>query len=636
MHSPRYPRLIAAPLMILLLLATGCASMADIVAGQTPIERDLQRLASSVRARAQQQSNERQQADHAVLSTLSEAQRIWNDSPSRSSAVFSNSGYELSIVYRAVADYYVSTGRTGLAIPVIEEAATDARSFRYYTDWQNLSLELVTLYQRVGMLDHARDRIENVLQFLARFGHTLDHPPDQLDRDTVVFLTLHVRQMEIRPDAYRDAAIILRLYDLFTRSIETTPEAWGWDPGSGYRYVPMATVFAVRLAELGDRESARHIKNNVAALHRHNRSQDPFVLANERGLDSLQSQLGRDLHRVLNVPFAAGVFPLSVRIQDRPAHERRYLARDPFVENIENARIAIALSDHESALAAADQATKSLGSLEAFYARVEQGLSAKDGFLYETRALVKIRAVALESLARYRESEALFESYIAWSERERTSLPLEQRIHFFRGQARSAYLGSIRCSVAQYLESRDPAELDRVLAKAERLRARGFQDLLGQGADSAPIPTLRRMQGELDSEEGILQLIDLHDRIVTILLTRKNVRVQMVLKTDGWDREIFRLRNQLAQSMIFDRRAFESIGLSLLGFAAKDLDSLSRLYVTLTLAVAREPEHPSPPSNHRPSDPRRRRSQLRCRIHDRTENRKGADGDARRGLARIL
>lgn len=575
-----FRRLAALLACSLSILSIGCVSTSEIVAGRTPTERKLLTIAADIRELAQRPISELESSDQRLDRRLADAKDVWQESPSRSSTVHSSAGYEIEIVTLAAVDYYLATGRTGSAIPLLEEAVDDARSLHYYAQWQSLTLELVSLYQRVGMLDHARDRIASVLVFLERFGQTMSKPPDGLDRDTVLFVALHASQLEIRPSDYQSTADLTRLYDLYRRSVDASPEAWGWRPGTGYRYIEMAAPFAIRFAELGDLESARRVRNDLSTLHRRNRTQDPFVLANEKGLDSQQSQLGRDLHRVLNVPFSAGHFPLTARIQKRPASERRYLARSPFLESFERARIDFALGDFRSALRSTDLAEKSLQPLVKFYDRAGAGLAVKDGLNYDGRSLSKTHAAILESLARYAEAEKLYDDYIAWSERERSSLPVAQRVHFFRGQARAAYLGSIRSSLAQYLASDDPLVLDRILEKAELLRARGFQDLLGIEPDAHTQPTRQRLQSELEEGVGILQLIDLGPQVATILLTRRDVRVHGFTKPADWDREVFRLRNQLAESKRYDQSAFNELGRSLLGFASGEIASLNRLYVT--------------------------------------------------------
>jgi len=504
-------------------------------------------------------------------------------------AVAGQDGFEIAAVYRALADYYAVSGRPGLAIPLFEEAIADSLALRYYGPWEELSLELVGLYQRLGLVDHARDRIAVVLRFFERLGFSLDSPPDRLDMNTVVFLALHATQIEIRPDAYQDPEKLRRLYRLLVRSAETSPEVWGLDPSIGYRYAPLFAPFAIRLAELGDLEAAREIRSDIIRMHRRNRSLDPFVVANEKKITWAQMRLGRDLHRMIDFPFAIVVAPFTTGINDRPRVDRRYLASDSFRESVELARIDLALAEPRSALDATSQASTSLEALREFYARLDKGLATKDGIEDRSRALDQIRAQALERLGRHAEAAKLYEENIAWSERERASLPPELRVHFFRGRARAAYQGSIRCSLAAFEATRDPTELDRVLAKAERLRARGFQDLLGLDAERRETPTVTRLTGSLEDRSGILQFLDLETKLATILLTQHSARVHSVEKTDGWDAEVFRMRNRLAESSDYDAAAFARLGAATLGFASDDLSGLSRLVVTTDGAISALP-----------------------------------------------
>lgn len=577
--------------MAAIVATAGCLSSSEILAPRTVSEQVFLSIAAEVH-RLETRNEGREASDRALSRLLVRAQTAWRESPSRSSKIRSSAGYEIEIFILAAADYYVATGRTGLAIPLLEEAIREARSLRYYVQWQSLTLELVSLYQRVGMLDHARDHIAGQLSFLERFGYTLENPPSEFGRDAVLFTTLHATQLDIRPSDYQSVADLQRLYDLYLRSADASPEAWGWQPDQGFRYAGLAAPFAVRFAELGDHAVAHRVRKDVRRLHRRNRTLDPFVLANKKKLDWVQSQLGRDLHRVVQFPFAVIVSPFTVRIQDRPPIDRRYLARDAFLEATELARIDLALGDFDSALEWANQARASLQPLEEFYARAGAGLAVKDALQYSARSLSKMRATILESLKRYAEAEVLYDDHISWSEHERLSIPVVQRVHFFRGQARAAYLGSIRCSLEQYLASHDPRELDRVLEKSELLRARGFKDMLGKLPGAQVTPTLQRLQRELknmNDDVGILQLIDLGDQMATILLTASDVFVHRFVKSKDWDRQIFRLRNKLVNFKNYDRAGFDKLGKSLFDFASSEFGSLSRLYVTIDGALSALP-----------------------------------------------
>jgi len=569
-----------------------CVSTSGITSADTPHAKKLNVIVEDIRALDRGAETHSETSDGRADALLGKAREVWATSPNRSRNMHglnSQRAYEIDRVYRALADYYAATGRPGRAIPLYEEAAAEARALRFYTAWQELSLELVVLYQRLGLVDHARDQIADVLRFLERLGFTLDSPPDQLNLDTVIFVTLHATQLAVRPEDYQDAETLRRLYQLLVRSAEASAEIWGWDPSTGYRDVRHHAAFGIRLAQLGDLDSARRIRGDLSRAHRRNRSLDPFDVVNEKKLDYATSRLGRDLHRILNFPFAVIVGRLSGRIQDRPPSDRRYLATDTFSENFELARIDRALSDSKTALEAADRAEASIDPIRAFYAKTGEGLATKDGIAYQARALNRLRATLLEDLSRHDEAEELYETYIEWSERERSSLPPELRVHFFRGQARAAYQGSIRCSIALYRKSGNTQALDEILAKVERMRARGFQDLIGIEAGEDQTPNVARVQQALSLDTGVFQIIDLETEIAMMLLTTDSAALDSIDKRPGWDREIFRLRNRLAKSMDYDRKGFERLGLPLFGFAASELSTLTRLIVTTDGALSALP-----------------------------------------------
>jgi CHAT domain-containing protein/tetratricopeptide (TPR) repeat protein len=563
-------------------IAAGCVTVDP---GRSANDADMLRIAGEIRALPAVVGRDSAALDARLDRLLDEARRMWAQSPSRSASVIGEEdrGYEIGPVYEAVADSYVASGRTGRALHLLEEACDEARALRYYGQWQELSIQLVQLYRRLGMVDHARDRISPVLQLLARFGYSLSEPPIAPGRDQVIFLELHAAQLGVHPESYVDPAVLRRLYALLAESSTTSVEAWGWKPDRGLGFMGLSADFAVRLAELGDLETARRIRDDVKQAHRKNRATDPFVLANERGLDFSQTRLGRDVYAVLRRPFATSISPIAERIGDRPPRERRFLVRSPFLEAADLARIDLAIGDAESALAEADRASRALSDVEVFYERSDAGLAIEDRLPRSTQSLVRLRAEIFEALGRDAEAEALYESYVEWSERERESLPVEQRIHFFRGQARSAYQGAIRTSLRRYLDTKDSVDLDRALSKAERMRSRGFQDLLGAGSDMkrAAAPTLARLAARLGPGEALLQLIDLGDEVATVFVSSEGARAQLVRKGADFRREIFRLRNRLAIDHVYDAEGFDRLGGRLIGFLAGDLERFDRLYVML-------------------------------------------------------
>jgi hypothetical protein len=125
-----------------LFATAGCAG--DIYKGQTRAERDLVDVALKVQALAREPSSNQAADDARVDALLAKGRRIWTESPANSRTVVTGpgaSGYEMKSVYRALVDYYIATGRTGRAIPVLEEATSDSKRLGYYTHWQGLTLE---------------------------------------------------------------------------------------------------------------------------------------------------------------------------------------------------------------------------------------------------------------------------------------------------------------------------------------------------------------------------------------------------------------------------------------------------------------------------------------------------------------
>ena len=90
----------------------GCASFSDITSPHTPAEKQLISIARDIRSLARDSEVESDSSDTRAEALLEDAREVWAGSPrnSRSTAAISGQdGFEIAVVYRALADYYAAT-----------------------------------------------------------------------------------------------------------------------------------------------------------------------------------------------------------------------------------------------------------------------------------------------------------------------------------------------------------------------------------------------------------------------------------------------------------------------------------------------------------------------------------------------
>jgi CHAT domain-containing protein len=520
--------------------------------------------------------------DARVIKLYGKGERLWQKSPANSRTTISaiDPVYEFNIITQAMVVYFQLTGRPGKYLPYLQLASKESKQLRYYDDWRTLELQLVSNYRRLGMLDHAAAGLNGLLKFMQRLGFSLDELPPKMNRDAVVFIQLHALRLDVSPDDYTDATVVQRLFDYYLRTVDETPQSWGWQPNTGWSYADFAIPF-VRWAAHYDPVQLDARIAHYKAIRQSNIDVDPLALADERALNHISSTLGRDIFAVLNTPFSQFT-QFSNGIQAQEKKYWRYLSKSRFQQELDLAEVFLLLGDYESSLQQANKAEQRLKEVYRFYQDIPADFVAQDKLPLLSIRLKKVTARSLEGLGQLAEAEVLYREYILWSEKERASLSLEERLHFFRGQAREAYLGRIRVLAKMQQASTDSAntEMEVLLNAIEQLKARQFLESLGGTDVTAPSPlTLQLILARLASNAGILLFQDTGDALLSILITAHKQQLQYLKKDASWDAHVMLLRNKLAQAATYDRESFQQLGEQVLGFAAADITPLQQLLV---------------------------------------------------------
>ncbi|MCB1693771.1 MAG: CHAT domain-containing protein [Pseudomonadales bacterium] len=566
--------------------ACGVSRIERILGPKTATEDALTRIAAKIVELPGDGARSDKLAERLYL----QGRKRWEKSPANSKTTITagnNASYEVHILVDAMVDYYRKSGRPGEALPYLEAAAAESRSLRYYDQWRKTSLELVRLYRSLGMLDHAETTLTGLLKFMSRIGLSLEQMPARLDVDTVIFLQLHAQRLEMQPDAY-DEAVVDALYSLFRRSAEQTPALWGWSSLSGFRYVEVAPAFLAWFAASGNTSKLQEAIRFYRRLNETNLATDPLLLADELDIDFITSPLGRDLFQEFAIRTSRLLTWKSGVFDSAGPEKLRFIDRDPFIEALTLARIAEVSGDLSLAQSELETAKTRLASLDARYARIAPEYRVLDLFELDRMRLTEVRAATLEKLGRSREALNLYRQHIDWSERERESLPLDERLHFFRGRAREAYLGAIRTTAAIYASVPSTDAFIELLDSCERLKARQMEEVLGvsQGAERLSIESIR---AQLREGDALLLVQDAGRELVVALVSHDRAVARVVSKRDGWDDHIVSLRDRLARDASYDRAAFGELGKRLFGFVAADIAAASHLYVMVDGALSMLP-----------------------------------------------
>lgn len=551
----------------------------QVLANQTKTERALSELAADL-ASLPRDSASIGASDAEAERIWSKGKALWDRSPANSRSTYSMAGsgaYEINILLQALVKHYTLTGRTGRAIPLLEACAEESRSLRYYDFWRRLSLQLAEYYLHVGMVDHAAARIDVLLKFMSRLRLDLDHLPGTIDFDTVALIQMHALMMELRPDSYaRDE--VDALYNVFRKSIDEGAEHWGWTSRDGFRYVAPMEAFLLWYAKHSDPETLERVVEDFKGIVAGNVAIDPLRLADELDVNFMMAQLGRDLFGEINIRTSNLLTSDKGLFESADPQYLRYREVSPFTSSLALAKAYVRAGVFETAMSHLISTESLLPGIDEMYRKIPSEYRALDQFSLMEMEIVKIRALVHEGLGEDHKALVAFDEYIRWSEKERESIPLGQRQHFFRGQARDAYLGAIRSAAHLYTSSTADENLEILIGRAERLRARQFLEALGRDTTPTSV-TLDALRVRVGDQAGILILQDLESEVLTLFIGSEGARIALFEKSDEWDAGVFRTRNRLAEEAHYDKQAFNQIGIELLGSIGDEIEKTTRLYV---------------------------------------------------------
>ncbi|MFA9462107.1 hypothetical protein, partial [Thiohalorhabdus methylotrophus] len=192
-------------------------------------------------------------------------------------------------------------------------------------------------------------------------------------------------------------------------------------------------------------------------------------------------------------------------------------------------KAALHLGRAEDRRTSYERAKKRLARLNVHYQEAGERRAAADGLIRARHRFRLAKAREAELAGEYEQALAGYEEVVAWSERVRESLEPEQRLYFFQGYAKPAYLGRIR--VRARLQRAQGGQGGALLAAIQSYRGRQLLEQVPGSEQGALTPTVAELQRDLGADEGRLVVLDLETTWLSVLLDDSELRV--VLQPDA-------------------------------------------------------------------------------------------------------
>lgn len=448
------------------------------------------------------------------------AERVWDHfraSRQRWSAGADNSGlgnFPPSDLYDAAVAYFDGIGHTGRVLDLLDKATADAQRSNAMGYWRRYQMRLADEATEVGNGPRALAALDTLAEkFLVP---TAPEPGlSRQDRAWTAYL-LSRRYAAINPRSL-DPETVKRDADFVLATIEADAQFRRPYFCCGVPAVDMLRPLLTVVAET-DQQALFDRLNRAAESAR------KTALA-MKSFQDFQTPPGRSLFSGL---------AMNMRNQQRNLLSEDVDSSGPFVSPYQKAwpLFRLALSRWQAALALdrGDQrrhylaeARSRMRRLKEIYAAKGERQAVADGLVRAQYRLRLAGAREAELAGNYGEALDGYRAVVAWSEKVRESLAAEQRLYFFQGNAKPAYLGRIRTRAAM-LRSQ-AAGGDDLLAAIQSYRGRQLLEQIPDSDHTALAPTVGELQAELGPEELRLVVLDLDTTWLSVLVDQSDLRV---------------------------------------------------------------------------------------------------------------
>ena len=529
---------------------------------------------------AELDTKNRLRSDQRVQNLYEKGRKIWMASPANRKGLITVAGdplFEAGILTEAMVAYFDGTGRTGLSLPYLEQAAAEVRELKLYSTWFDINEELIRRYGALGFVDQRRQVFEDTMRLYVRLGLADMRTADPASADTVQYLKW-VGFLGTEGGLLSDAAL-LESYDIFQLATKEGLSHWGWSPDLGFEFMRYYPAFLLAMAREHDPRLSEAI-TAYRTLVDWNRDADPLLVANEQrsttGLDALGNSVFQHFSLRVSylIPYSEGI----LNFKTTQPEQRRFWLTSGLRRDLVLAEVAYLRDQADNSLRLVEVIEPRFDEVEASYNAFASRLFERDGLVGMRQMLMLLKAKALEDLGHWSRSEAVYREYVAWSERARDSISVEERIHFFRGQALPAYLGLVRSLAHLARDGESDEALARLLLAVDKVKGRQLLELMDLNEGPSGI-TLEEIRLALSGNKGLLIFQDLGHELLVLTMTGQRMHLQLISKDAGWDQRLFSLRNRLAEGADFDRRAFSELSRDLLGSAPEEISELDTLFV---------------------------------------------------------
>jgi len=501
----------------------------------------------------------------------------------------------LDLLNSAVISYYIGSGRLGKAIPYLKISSDIAIKNYYFGYFIRYQKDLADIYLKLGMTDYARQELEKLRQEVDRIYHVnINQDPSEIDEyDLLAHLIVKNYQLDFLMNTHQPINLSewMPEFQFLIKSFEKKPLVKGLDfryanlvargidrkKGKFMFLVPTNNEFLTtyaRLFAMNNRKSeAMQCITEVADNYMFLSPKDKARLSGEK-LAFYQQRYNN------NDKIIDNAYSRVLAYEDKKETEKgiqRLPLRFHFLAFLREAEISFLLGEHTKAKSLLDQAESAFTAADAYYKQLADAYRLADRLDEEGMLMVILKAKSLEKLGQLDSAISEYQRHIAWSEKVRQSLPVDQRQYFFRSNAREGYLGLLRSGADVYLGNKNESNFNRILLASENLRSRQLREMLRTDVGSQAVVDIQSLRRRMPSDSGILLISDLESSVLVGFLDKDRYYAELLKKDSAWDSRIFELRNALAESRDYEYSKFAELGRQI--FKNIELSQIRKLYI---------------------------------------------------------
>ena len=601
----RIARWSRALLGALLMVWAGCAYKPPHEFEANPSARVLMRQAFEVKEILNDGSLDFDQKDALIREKYEVGVKAWRGSSQYGNLMLpSEFNQKPGSLYDPIISFYLSQNRVASALPYLEDAAAEARTSFFSSIYLGYQGEILDAQHKLGEIDKAALALREADDYV-RENYEVDLQGDLADTAFLdLFLYLDLQRMrlqhQLRAELEIDLAEWREQYAFRKRAIVRHPALKFMRVGSatlvgGYytRYqVPDAdqrfyqpdsalVAYAEVFSRYGERALSQEVVGHLERIYRFNIDHSLI----ENSSTTMAEFLAGAVDAMQFDSDDTGYYGSLGGARSRSWVRRGIRSRSWL--HAKKALVWFNLGEFSRARDHARWARDKFRSVETLYDGIPAYFRVKDNIDREKIELNLLYARIENRLGNFDEASRVFDEAIAWSETARESLPVSQRMAFFRSTARDAYSGKLRAVVGLYQRHETESAFASILRAAERSRSRQLKELLGVEDDR--LVDLETIRSQLAPQDAILMIEDLDDSYLVAVVTQRSHAASLVVKGDEWDEQLLLIREKLALRRIFDFDGLATISRRLLANARDTLAGSRKLYVMTSGALTALP-----------------------------------------------